>query len=112
MTVRDSEGRIKRRHKDDVKQYHEPQGLPWEEDHDGNVQEAEEQVREAEDVDHGQQVEVTDGEPEADGEADTAPAGEYEVPPIPAARPLRQKNLPSHLRDFVLKRVLKGKGGQ
>ena len=63
-----------------------------------------------------QQTEGGTGELEAADEAaaiatDT-PAGDDEVPPMPAPRPQRQRTFPSHLKDFVLKRVLRGKGGE
>ena len=113
VVVRESDGKIKRRHKDDVKRYFEPQPfLP----HDEYEQEAAVEGREAHDDDVVQQVEAVVGEAEANDEAAAiateAPAGEVEVPPMPVARPQRQRNLPSHLKDFVLNRVLKGKGGE
>ena len=108
VIVRESDGKIKRRHKDDVKRYFQAHpSLPQ------MYQDEEEYVvpteaREANENEQAQQAEVATGET-VEMEA---PAGEAAAPPRPATRPQRQKNLPSHLKDFVLKRVLKGKGGQ
>ena len=91
VTVRDDAGRLKRRHKDDVKHFY------------GVTQLDEELPPEAEDE------EVTVGDDEEVVSLAGAGAALEEIVPAPdttpAGRPQRQRFTPGYLKDYVLRRI-------
>ena len=100
VVVEDANGTTKRRHKDDVKLFHEAPSPSW-----------------GESEDHGSAAPVANDDSSADagdGELATSTAqdGELDTPRTPApGRPRRERNLPVRLKDYVLRRVAELKGG-
>ena len=101
VVVKESNGMTKRRHKDDVKLFHEAPSPPWEED-GAPVETQEDEVAtpdlHAEETGRGELQE-------------TAAQGELVGAPI-STRPQRNRNLPTRFKDYVLRRITEKKGGQ
>ena len=115
VKVVDSSGKVKRRHKDDIKPYHEvPQSL-WEtgeeEEDSKNLGEALEEVGVSQGESQAVAVDAAEDVVDSDepaGEAEEAPAVQHGPP----NRPSRQRTLPTRLKDYVLRRVRRRFGGE
>ena len=117
VVVKEANGKRKRRHKDDVKLYHEMHSSCWpapEEEEDGSG--GEQHVVPGIQVGQLEDGEAGEGHAEATGELAAAQeeAGRAPAVAVDHVRPRRERNLPSRLKDYVLLRVqrAKGKGGQ
>ena len=110
VVVRDHNGKTKRRHKDDVKIYQERHAPAWQDLEDDKA--TEEELRVTPEVNGEQQGAAQEEEVEGEANEGEAAQGGQEEPVAPPERPQRNKRLPTRLKDYVLRRVWKGKAGQ
>ena len=104
VLVRENNGSVKRRHKDDVKLYHEPVSRLDESDD-------EEETVAAPTLPQPREATNSVSFDIEDDEEHTAPDDAVATPPR-EPRPTRQKKQPERFGDFVLYRVLGRKGGE
>ena len=101
VVVKERDGKTKRRHKDDIKLFHEAPLPQWEENdvpHESPAYNTAATAVGTEEIGAGAQQETA-----AQGDMVDAPT---------SSRPQRSRNLPARLKDYVLRRVTKMKGGQ